>query len=342
MLARRDGDAFLAKVMLVAFVAAVGLLTWRLSDVFVLMFGALIVSTALRSVSSRLERHVRLPGNWAVAGAVLLLVGAAVVAFWFVGARIADQLDRVREQLPAALDAATSWLSSHPLGPYVLGAWQRAKDGGVPWGQLASAAGLTIGAIGSAGLMLVLGVYLAADPTLYRDGMVRLVPVAHRDRVRQALRTSGEALSRWLLGQCISMLFVGVATAAGLAVLGMPLALSLGLIAGILAFVPFFGPIAAGVLAVLLASMEGVTQAIYVGCLCVAIQQIEGNLLMPFVQRWAVSLPPVLGLVSVVIFGLLFGMPGVLLATPLMVVVVTLTRDLYVEGALEGSPAGPA
>lgn len=321
---------------MVGFIAALALLLWRLSDVFVLMFGALIVSTALRSVSSRLERYLHLKGNWAVGGAVLLLLGATVVAFWVAGARVADQLDRVREQLPLALEAVTGWLENNPLGPHILGAWQRAKAGGVPWKEMASAAGLTVGAVGSIGLLLVLGVYLAADPSTYRDGIVRLVPIAHRDLVRSALAASGQALSRWLLGQCISMLFVAVSTAAGLAALRMPLALSLGLIAGILAFVPFFGPIASGVLAVLLASMQGPTMALYVAGLCILIQQIEGNLLMPFVQRWAVSLPPVLGLISVVVFGVLFGIPGVLLATPLMVVVVTLTRDLYVEGLLEG------
>ena len=121
----------------------------------------------------------------------------------------------------------------------------------------------------------------------------------------------------------------------GLDQLDLPLALTLGLVAGALAFIPFFGPIASGVLAVLLAFMQGPELALYVAILCVVIQQIEGNLLMPLVQRWAVELPPVLGITAAVIFGLLFGLPGVILASPLMVVAMVLVRMLYVEGVLE-------
>jgi predicted PurR-regulated permease PerM len=88
---------------------------------------------------------------------------------------------------------------------------------------------------------------------------------------------------------------------------------------------------------VLLAFMAGPTQAAYVAILCVLIQQVEGNLLMPFVQRWAVELPPVLGITAAVIFGLLFGLTGIIFATPLMVVAMVLIRKLYVEGILESS-----
>jgi predicted PurR-regulated permease PerM len=176
---------------------------------------------------------------------------------------------------------------------------------------------------------------------LYREGLVRLVPPGYRTAIDEAMLACGHALSRWLLGQGISMLFVGSATAIGLALLGMPMALAIGVIAGVLAFIPFFGPIVSGILAVLLAFMQGPAQALYVAGLCVAIQQIEGNILMPFVQRWAVELPPVLGITAAVIFGLLFGLPGVMLATPLMVVVMVLVQKLYVEGVLEAAQAQP-
>jgi predicted PurR-regulated permease PerM len=92
---------------------------------------------------------------------------------------------------------------------------------------------------------------------------------------------------------------------------------------------------------VLLAFTQGPTQALYVLGLSVAIQQIEGNVLMPWVQRWAVELPPVLGISAAVIFGLLFGLPGVILATPLMVVAMVVVRKLYVEGLLEAELAVP-
>lgn len=131
------------------------------------------------------------------------------------------------------------------------------------------------------------------------------------------------------------MIFVGLATGIGFALLGVPLALSLGLIAALLDFVPFFGPIVAGVLAVLFAFTEGPQTALYVAILMLAVQQVEGNLLMPLVQRWAVQLPAMLGLIAVVIFAGWFGIPGIVFATPLMVVLMVLVRKLYVEEYLE-------
>jgi predicted PurR-regulated permease PerM len=119
----------------------------------------------------------------------------------------------------------------------------------------------------------------------------------------------------------------------------VPLALSIGVISGVLAFIPFFGAIVGGLLAVLLGFMQGPETAIHVVILAIAIQQVEGHILMPLVQRWAVNLPPVLGLAAAVMFGVLFGLMGVLLATPMMVVLMVLVQKLYVEGVL--SDTGP-
>jgi predicted PurR-regulated permease PerM len=107
----------------------------------------------------------------------------------------------------------------------------------------------------------------------------------------------------------------------------------------LLEFIPFFGPIASGVLAVLVGFSQGPQQALYVALLFLAIQQVEGNVLVPLVQRWAVKLPPVMSLVAVVAFGTLFGMMGIVVATPLIVVLLVLVRRLYVEETLEGQPA---
>lgn len=332
-----DPPSFARRALLVAAIGVVLLLLMQLQDVFVLLFGALIFATALGAAAVQLERYTGLPWRWSVLVTVLIVLLVMLLGGWAVGDRLASELENLRERLPDAIDAFRAWLSTRPLGDSVLDTWSSVKDGGVPWSRLIGAAGLTFGAIGNAILMLILAVYLAIDPQLYRNGVVRLFPVTQRIRVRDALQASGEGLSRWLLGQGVSMLFVGTSTAAGLALLGMPLALSLGAIAGVLAFVPFFGPIASGLLAVLIAFTEGTTEALYVAILCFGIQQVEGNVLMPFVQRWAVDLPPVLGMVSVLIFGLFFGPMGVIFATPLMVVLMILVQRVYVEDLLEGN-----
>ena len=107
------------------------------------------------------------------------------------------------------------------------------------------------------------------------------------------------------------------------------------MLSGLLAFIPYIGAIVGGLLAVLLAFIEGPQTALYVIILVFAIQQIEGNLLMPFIQRWAVDLPPVLGIAATVMFSMLFGLTGVLLATPAMIVLMVLVDRFYIKGVLE-------
>lgn len=325
-------------VALAALLIVLGLLAWQLSDVLVLLFGAVIVAVALQAFAAPLQRYLGLKRQLAVAAAVVLTLAALVLGSWLLGDHLVAQTEDLRRRLPEAMAALVAWARGHPLGVVALQVWEGITAENLPWARVANAATRTLGGVGSIGLVLVLGVYLAADPQLYHRGVVRLVPPAWRTRVDSALFASGQALSRWLLGQGISMLFVGLATAIGLAVLGVPLAATIGVIAGVLAFIPFFGPIASGVLAVLLAFMQGPQQALYVAVLCVAIQQVEGNLLMPLVQRWAVNLPAVLGIIAAVIFGLLFGLAGVILATPLMVVLMVLVEKLYVEAVLEAEP----
>ena len=330
--ARRTAFAVMA-------VIALAWLAWQLSEVFLLVFGGIVAAIALRALADPLQRRLRLSPALA-AGLAVLVAGLVVgIVGWQIGGRMAEQLAHLRERLPEALDALAAWLNRQSFGPTLVDLWRDAKDGEVPWARVASAATLSVRAVATAFLMLVIGVYLAAAPDLYRRGVVRLMPARWRVPIDDALKASGRALARWLMGQALSMAFVGSATAIGLALLGMPMALSLGVIAAVLGFIPFFGAIASGLLVVLFAFAQGPTQALYVAGLCIAIQQAENHLLVPIIQRWSVSLPPVLSIVAAVIFGILFGIEGVILAAPLMVVTVVLVQRLYVEEVLEADPA---
>lgn len=331
---------FPQQLLLVVVIGLLALFTWRLTNLLILVFGAVVVAIALRTMASKLVTYLRVPTRWSVLATVLLVTLALVAGGWLMGDPLADQLLLLRQRIPNAAAAVMTWLNSHRLGLTVLELWENVKDIDVPWSKLAGFATGTLGALGSAGLVLVLGVYLAVDPQLYRTGVVRLIPVEQRGKVEEALRECGKGLSRWLLGQLISMLFVGATTALGLWVLGVPLALSIGLICGLLAFVPFFGAIAGGFLAVMLAFVEGPATALYVLLLFVFIQQIEGHLLVPLVQKWAVELPPALGIAATIAFGILFGLVGALFATPLVVVAMILVRKLYIEDYLERTEDG--
>ncbi|HLX30576.1 MAG TPA: AI-2E family transporter [Casimicrobiaceae bacterium] len=322
-------DTYTRRVMTAVALVALVFVVWELRGVLPLLFGGIILATGIRALSEWVARETRLPQRGALAVVVITLLTVIGVGFWLVGAQVAGQLAGLWRALPNALEAASNWLSRTPFTSILSGTWQSLKDGGVPWLRVAGAAGVATTAVFNTFLILALGLYLAADPRRYYEGVLRLSPRSYRERIGAALSEAGHALRRWLLGQLVSMTTIAIMTSVAFFLLGIPLALSLGLIAGATEFVPFFGPIAFGIFSVLFAFTLGPTDALYVGLTCFAIQQFEGYVLQPFIQRWAVSLAPALALLSVVIFALLFGFLGAILATPMMTVVVILVDRLY-------------
>jgi predicted PurR-regulated permease PerM len=319
-------------------------LAWRMADVLLLLFGAVLLCLVLRRLAQPLHARLGWPPKLALAAVVLALLLLAAGGTWLAGAAAGEQLQELRQTLPRALAALRQWIAGLPFGPWLL---EFVRDGGfVPedWSGLAGLAtgtlNLTVGLLGGLVLLIALGVYLAADAGLYRRGLLRLVPPRHQPLAEHTLDRLAHDLSRWLLGQAVSMAAVGALTAIGLAAIGMPLALTLAAIAAVLDFVPYFGPLASGALIVLIALTEGDRQALWALLLCVAVQQTEAYVVQPLAQRWAVRLAPVLSMLSVLVFALLFGLPGVLLGAPLMVMCVALVRCLYVERVegVEGTP----
>ncbi|MBZ8140751.1 hypothetical protein CLD22_12670 [Rubrivivax gelatinosus] len=332
---------FASRVLAVVCIATVVATIWLLSDLLVLVFAAIVLAVALRSTADLLHRRLHVPQRWSVLAAITMVLLVLAAVGWVAGEALVSQFSTLRSRLEAVPAIVRAWLDSHPVGQQVLDLWNDAVGEGLPVSRVMGVARLSMTAIGNLALILIVAVYLAASPQLYRDGLVRLAPLPWRPRVLDALARSASGLRGWLKGQAVSMVFVGLGTGLGLALLGVPLAMTVGLLSGLLAFIPFFGAIAAGVLAVMVAFIDSPQTAAYVALICLAVQQIEGNLLMPFVQRHIVSLPPVLGIVAAVVFGVLFGIVGVFFATPLMVVVMILVESLYIEAFLERRQAKP-
>ena len=183
--------------------------------------------------------------------------------------------------------------------------------------------------------MLVGGIYLAANPRMHVHGVARLLPPARRVTVLRAMHDTGNALRLWLIGQGVVMLSMGLMMWAAYAWLGLPSAAALALIAALADFVPFIGPILGALPALVIASTIDMQTLLWTLGAVVVAQQIESYALMPFVQRRAVKLPPFIGLFSIVVFGTLFGLIGIILAVPLAVAVMTLVQRLWVKGVLD-------
>lgn len=329
---------FATRVLVAIALAALMVLAWWLRQVWLILFGALIVAVVVSGAADQVNRFMPMGHRMAVVLTVILLTVFLAAGVWFVGGKVSVQLETLRESFGEAIDSLRAWLSSVPLGSRLLTLWDRTVGRELPWDRVASAAGSTLAGLLHTILILVAGIYLAAERSLYHAGLVRLFPPPRRELADQALRAGAAALAGWLKGQGIAMVFVGLMTGIGLWLVGAPLAVTLGLLAGVLEFVPYFGPIVAGVVAVVFAFTVSPQTALYVAVVMLVVQQLESYVVTPLAQRWTVRLPPVLALIAVLVFGTLLGLGGVLLATPMMVVLMVLVRKLYVEHYLESRP----
>jgi predicted PurR-regulated permease PerM len=209
---------------------------------------------------------------------------------------------------------------------------------GLTAGTALTAATTTLGVLATILIVAFLGLFFALTPRVYVRGFVALFPAAYRPRVEGVLADTAVSLRAWLGAQFVAMAVVGVVTWVGLLLLGVPLALGLAFLAFLLEFIPVVGPLVSAVPAILVGLSVNPMLGLWVALLYLAIQQFEGYVLLPLLQRWAVHLPPALYLIGIVAFGVLFGWIGVLLAAPLMVATAVWVREIYMESILE--PAG--
>lgn len=205
--------------------------------------------------------------------------------------------------------------------------------------QFSSAASSIVAAASGLIVVLAVGVYLAADPAWYLGGAVQLAPPGYRPRLEDALRRAGAALRWWLLAQLATMTVVGVATGLGLWWAGVPLALSLGLLALLLEIIPNFGPLLAALPALLLGWSQGGTTVLWVAAVFLVVQGLESYVVLPLAQQQAARLPPALSILAIVLFGLVAGLLGVLAAAPLTVAAIVLVKTLYVRDVLGDADA---
>lgn len=318
---------------IVCLVVAAFWLAWQVVDILLLLFAAVLVALALHALAAPIARVTGLSPRLALIPTILILLVLMGLSSWLFGSVIRGQVVDLIARLPGAWQSVQDRFEILNVSD----ALREKAEAAVPSGTavLSFLSGFTMNVANAAlGVFLILvgGIYLAVQPRLYRDGVLRLLPTGSRGWWRDRLDRAAVALRGFLKAQLVAMVVVGVVTSAGLALIGVPSALALGLFAGLAEFVPMVGPVAAAVPALLLALNGGVEEAGWTLLLFVVVQQVESNILAPMLQQEMVNVPAAVTLFAVVAFGTVLGPLGVLLATPLTVLIFALMRPAEEAG----------
>lgn len=325
-------------------VVGLALLAWKTAEALLLVFAGGLLAIFLRMLSQAVSRWLRVPARWSFAATVLGLLLLFGGLGWALAPRVSDQATQLIQVLPGAVSSLAARFDSYSWGPRLLSQLRGALLQAGLFTSVFGTLRLTVDALARLVFVVFIGLFVGADPGRYRRGLVRLLPPPVRPRAHKVLGEIILTLRQWLLGQLVAMLLIGSLVGLGLWLLGVPLALTLGLLAGLLEFIPFIGPIVAALPALALAFVQGPWQALYVLLLFLGIQQVEGNAVQPLIQQRMVALPPLITLTATLLAAALFGFVGILVATPLTAVALVLVKmllqeDVYGDGVeLPGNP----
>jgi predicted PurR-regulated permease PerM len=331
------GD-FARRVLVVLLLVGLAYLLWRGVGVLLQAFAGVLLAVFLSALATRLRDRTGLAYGWSLAVVVVVVVVVTVGVGLLLANRLAAQLGQLDVQLKQSWKEIGDSLGRYPAGKVLL-EWMPGTSRSVA-AQVIDVSRLTGLIAGVAGLLvtplviLFVGIFGAAEPEVYRQGLLHLVPESERRRAEEVLDAVAVNLRWWLVGQVILMVMMGVTTAVGLWVIGVPLALSLGVIAGVLELVPYLGPWLSAIPAVLVALAVSPAHLAATVALYLVLHLLEGYVMLPLVQRRAVHLPPALTLLTQVLLGELLGLLGLFVAAPLTLCAVVVLKMLYVKDTL--------
>ena len=322
------GKRLLAWGVLAALVLLLLFFAW---DFLLLAFGGFLFAILLSACTDWVRDHTPLSRNWSFFAVVLVLGVITAAIAWLFADSMVQQSREMAQLIPQSINQLRTYLENREWGQAVLSIGRRGAETlqveervtALLRGMFEATAGLIV--------ILVVGFFLAAEPHVYKLGILRLLPREHR---RQAAETMAEiefGLRWWLIGQLIPMTVLGITTYIGLTILGVPLASVLSLLTAILIFVPYLGAFLSEIPAVLLALLQGPGTALQVIILYLVLHLVEAYLVTPLVQRSAARLPPVVTILAQALLWTIAGVLGVALAAPLAATLLAMVRKLYLD-----------
>jgi predicted PurR-regulated permease PerM len=321
------------------------LFTWYYAATLFLIFAGMLLAVALNAMTTMLGRVVRLPHSLRLAVVCLVLAGLLSGVIFLGGATIKEQATALSDTIKSQLVGVKALLERNGIDTSYFGLSNSATTSptsatpgaaerhNLPSaGEIASSGGAivsqtlklllgTLSAVGNFFIVLFLGLAFAAQPSVYRKGLLFMVPAQHRSRATIIVDRIGETLERWLVAQILTMLAVFLVTWIGLAIIGIQSSFILGIQAGLLTFIPTIGALVGGLIVVLASLASGWVAAASAFVLFLGIHALESYILTPILQRQALEIPPATLFGFQILLGVVFGLWGITLALPLMAVV---------------------
>ena len=293
-----------------------------------IIFGGLVFASMLDGGARLLGRVLPIPRGLRILIVVLCAFGFIVGVFYLTGVQIAQQAEQLRATLEVQGNRVVQWISSLGLMPGRADISGMAQQALGSIGRLTSAVGTVLGAAASLLMVVTIGLFVALEPRIYERGLQWMVPVAARDDFSITIARMARMLRVLLAGRLFGMLFEGVLTWILLWIVGVPMALLLGIITGLLAFIPNVGAFTSGVLMVSVGFSAGTYEGLWAIGTYFVVQTFDGYVVIPLVARRTVDLPPALTLSAQILASTLFGVIGLALADPMVAMIkVALERE---------------
>jgi predicted PurR-regulated permease PerM len=321
----------IVRAVLVGLAGGAGLfLAWMAADTLFLIFAGLLFAALLDACTRGLARVLPISRGWNLTIVCFGFAAAILGLLFWSGYSIASQIDQLLHALNQGLSFLEQKMTDFGFAPTSASGGSSSigdlfrflfPNPNQLFGQAQSAFSRTLGAIGDAVIVVLIGVFIAADPATYRDRVLEFVPSIKRRSAALLLDETSKCLRRWLMGQLAAMLLLAILTWIALLVLGVPSSLLLGLQTGLLEFIPYVGSVIAAVPIFLIALPLGTFTVVVALGLYVILHILVGIVVIPLIQKQTLDLPPALAVASLTLFGVLFGVVGVAVATPLVIVI---------------------
>lgn len=311
---------------------------------FLLVFAAILLAVLFCGMTDWITEKVHLPRGLSLLLAVLFFFGVIIAAFWLIAPTVSRQIQEMKQTIPQALGQVEQWLAQYGWGQKLIDKVPSDLSKVMPkqdalLSSISGAFSSTLSFLADFAIVIITALFLASSPRLYTVGLTKLFPVQSRSRMMEVLGKCYSTLKSWLVGMLSAMAIIGVSSAIGYSLIGLPLAFALALIAFFLAFIPNVGPWIAGVPAVLVGLTVSPQMALYVILVYGGIQLVETYLITPIIFQKTVNLAPALLLFFQVLLGILQGALGLLLAAPILAVLLVVVNELYIKDALEKEPS---